>query len=222
MTGRRKRLAPPGYAAGTMADPSKPASDTKQRIMDAAIEVLKTEGINGASARQIAQRGGFNQALIFYHFGSVNGLLIQAAQRNSQSQVAKYREAAADVASLQDLVGIARRLHHDDLQEGSVAVVTQMMAGSANDPEMAAAMLEAFERWIQLVEDGLGDALEGSPLAGMLPKREAAYAISAMFLGIELMSRLDPDSSEADALFDMMAGLAATFEGLFPALGGGA
>ena len=31
--------------------------------------------------------------------------------------------------------------------------------------------------------------------------REAAYAISAMFLGIEVTSRLDPDRSEADAVF---------------------
>lgn len=203
------------YAAGTMAE----SSDTKTRIMDAAIETLKEEGITGASARAIAQRGDFNQALIFYHFGSVNNLLIQAALRNSQAQVTKYREEASGINSLVDLVELARKLHNDDLQAGSVAVVTQMMAAAANEPEMAQAMLDAFDRWIGVVEDGLGDALVGSPLAGMLPKREAAYAISAMFLGIQLMSRLDPERSEADALFQMMENMASMLSGLFPAMG---
>lgn len=101
-----------------------------------------------------------------------------------------------------------------------MAVVTQMMAGAANDSEMAEAMLDAFQQWINVVEDGLGEALNGSPLAAMLPKREAAYAISAMFLGIQLMTRLDPERSEADALFDMMDNMASMLEGLFPALGG--
>lgn len=64
------------YAATTMAEPTP---STKGRIMDAAIETLKSEGITGTSARAIAHRGDFNQALIFYHFGSVNNLLIQAA-----------------------------------------------------------------------------------------------------------------------------------------------
>ncbi len=199
---------------------AEPKPSTKDRIMDAAIETLKADGITGTSARAIAGRGDFNQALIFYHFGSVNNLLIQAALRNSKSQVERYGREAQGISSLADLVGLARRLHGDDLQEGSVAVVTQMMAGAANDPDMAEAMLDAFQRWIQVVEDGLGDALEGSPLAAMLPKREAAYAISAMFLGIQLMTRLDPDRSEADSLFDMMDNMASMFEGLFPALDG--
>ncbi len=39
-----------------------------------------------------------------------------------------------------------------------------------------------------------------------------------MFLGIELMTRLDPKRSEADALFDMMAALAQAVESLGPLL----
>ena len=51
---------------------SKTGQATKARIVAAAIETLKTDGFAGASARAIAKAGGFNQALVFYHFGSVN------------------------------------------------------------------------------------------------------------------------------------------------------
>jgi hypothetical protein len=57
------------------------------------------------------------------------------------------------------------------------------------------------------------------PLARMVPPREAAYAICAMFLGIEVMARLDPERSEADAVFAMMESMAGMIEQLSPMLG---
>ena len=52
----------------------------------------------------------------------------------------------------------------------------------------------------------------------MVPSRQAAYAISAMFLGIELLTRLDPERAEADSLFEMMANLANVVEQITPVL----
>lgn len=192
-------------------------TNTKQRIMDAALETLRTQGIAGTSARAIANTGEFNQALIFYHFGSVSQLLIDAAATSSAKQVAKYQEAAAGATSLADLVEIARRLHADDQRSGSVTVVTQMMAAAVSDPEMGRAVLAGFQGWIGLVEQALRQGLEGSSLQTMIPVREAAYAIAAVFLGIELLERLDPEQSEADQVFDAMGSLANLFEAAFGA-----
>src|SRR5213078_627494 len=50
-------------------------TDTRQRLVDGAIETLRTHGLAGASARTIAATAGVNQALVFYHFGSVHELL---------------------------------------------------------------------------------------------------------------------------------------------------
>jgi AcrR family transcriptional regulator len=49
---------------------------TKARIVEAAVETLKAKGFAGSSAREIAKTGGFNQALIFYHYGSVQNVLL--------------------------------------------------------------------------------------------------------------------------------------------------
>src|SRR5437899_12035847 len=78
--------------------------------MDAALETLRDEGFAGSTARAIAQRGGFNQALIFYHFGSVSSLLLEAFRRSSVSQVSKYREPASVVSSRSERAALARRL----------------------------------------------------------------------------------------------------------------
>jgi AcrR family transcriptional regulator len=191
--------------------------DTRQRLMDAAVDVLREEGITGATARRIAARAGVNQALVFYHFGSVANLLLQSFLRTSDEQIARYRSAAEGVDSLHDLVGIARRLHDEDLESGAVTAVTQVMA-AAHEPELNAQILERFGEWIGIVEEALQRATAGSPLASALPVREAAYAISSMFLGIEIITRLDPERSEAPQLFDMMANLATMAEQVAPML----
>ena len=185
--------------------------------MAAAVETLREAGITGATARAIAGRAGVNQALIFYHFGSVTNLLLQSFLRTSDDQMARYREAAADVDSLHDLVAIARRLHDEDMESGAVTAVTQLMA-AAHEPELNRQILERFDEWIRIVEEALLRATDGSPVAGVLPVREAAYAISSMFLGIEIITRLDPERSEAPALFDMMANVATMLESLEPML----
>ncbi|HYO60678.1 MAG TPA: TetR/AcrR family transcriptional regulator [Actinomycetota bacterium] len=202
----------------TSGTPARPGADTRQRIMDAAVETLREQGIVGTTARAIAQRGGFNQALIFYHFRSVPQLLMEAFSRTSDEQIARYEAAAADVASLHDLVAIARRLHDEDIETGAVTAVTQLMA-AATDPELGGQILDRIDRWIAIVERSLERA---NPAAGTLESvvspRSAAYAISAMFLGIELLTRLDPERAEADAVFDMMANVAGLIEQLAPLL----
>jgi AcrR family transcriptional regulator len=192
-------------------------SETRDRIVQAALATLRDEGFADTTARAIARHGGINQALIFYHFGSVPNLLLEAFDRTSTEQVRRYRAAATEVTTLSDLVEIARRLHAEDLQSGSVTAVTQLMA-AASDRATGGAILDRFEEWIHIVEEALKRAMERYPIASTIPAREAAYAISAMFLGIELMTRLDPQRSEADAVFDMMAAIAGLIEQLAPTL----
>jgi hypothetical protein len=79
---------------------------------------------------------------------------------------------------------------------------------------MGQAILEGFEGWIRLVEDALEKALEGQPIASAIPAREMAYSISALFLGIELMARLDPEKSEAASVFDALHELAELMESM--------
>ena len=192
-------------------------TETRQRIMDAALETLREEGFAETTARAIARRGGFNQALIFYHFGSVPNLLIEAFRPFSEAQVARYREAAVQVTSLSDLVEIARRLHAEDLETGAVTAVTQLMA-AASEPELGGQILDRFDEWIRLVQEALDRSLDRYAVGDLIPTREAAYAIASMFLGIELLTRLDPERSEAERVFDMMAGMARIVEDLAPML----
>ncbi len=185
--------------------PPKSAGDnTKERILDAAFDTLVEDGITGASARAIAARGEFNQALIFYHFGSVRDLLIATIERASQIQVERYRERIEGITDLGDMVHVADALHAEDMERGSITMVAQLMAGAASDPEMGEAVVKAFQPWIDLVEKALRQVFAGSPIEPFLPFPDMAYGISSLFLGLELLSKLDPDHEQDERIFSMM------------------
>jgi AcrR family transcriptional regulator len=186
-------------------------SPTRDRIVEATLRTVREAGFAETTARAIARTGGFNQALIFYHFGSLDALLREAYAEASTRQIEKYRAAAAEVSSLSDLVRIARRLHAEDMESGAVTVVTQLMA-AASAPEEASELLDRFDGWIRLVQEALHRAIGGTPLAEVTPPREGAYAIASMFLGIELLARLDPARSEAEDVFDMLDAIAKLVE----------
>src|ERR1700736_5345951 len=79
------------------------SADTRQALIDAAIETLKSRGFAGTSARAIGKQAGCNQALVFYHFGSVVELLLAALDEVSARRLDRYTAAAARINSLPEL-----------------------------------------------------------------------------------------------------------------------
>lgn len=189
------------------------AVDTRTRILDAALAALRADGIAGVSARSIARHGGFNQALIFYHFGSVEGLLVAVARSESERRSALYAEALREVTSLSELVAVARRLHDEEFQAGTVAALTQMLAGAVGSEDLSRGIREALDPWTSLVGETIARLLGETPYAELLPAADLTAAVAALFLGIELLAGIDPDAA-GDSLFGTMEAVAAVVDGL--------
>ncbi|MCA9514241.1 MAG: TetR/AcrR family transcriptional regulator [Myxococcales bacterium] len=72
-------------------------NDTARKILDAADELLAEVGLDGVSARSVATRAGVNNALVFYHFKSMRGLVERVLERYYEGQLAAL-EAATGAA----------------------------------------------------------------------------------------------------------------------------
>ena len=177
-------------------------SGTRERIVDAALETLKRDGFSGASARAIASRGGFNQALVFYYFGSVKELLLAALDATSKQRMSRYETALEGVDSAADLLEVARTVHAEDLESGHLTVLAEMIAGSVGDPELGTAITERMEPWIDFAERAIARGLGSTPLAGLLPTRDLAFALVSFYIGADLLTALDGDRARAENLFD--------------------
>jgi len=150
--------------------PGRPTGEaTRQRIVEAALETLKKECFAGATSRAIARAGEFNQALIFYHFGTLDGLLLAALDKTSEERLTRYREAVAKAETAEELAEVAARIYKEDRDRGHMTVVSQMIAGSVARPELAREMLTRMEPWIELCEQALTKALSRLPAAKAMP-----------------------------------------------------
>lgn len=183
-------------------------STTKERIVEAALETLKEEGFAGTSARAIAKRGDFNQALIFYHFGTLNDLLMAALDRTSSTRMERYRDALADIKGLDQAIDVATDLYREDLKSGHITVLSEMIAGSLERPDLGPQIVERMQPWIDLTTQAVESMLGSIGATGIAPPRTIAHAIVGLYLGIDLMSHLEHDDSKAEALFDAAKNLA--------------
>ncbi len=183
-------------------------TDTKARIIGAAKEVLRDEGITQASARTIARQGNFNQALIFYHFGSLESLLVEVAKDEGQQRASVYAEQFQRITKLSDLVRIAQDVHQHELATGGPTVLSQLLAGAHSSEIIAAGMVTAMKPWMQLVEAAVDQTVSRTPVAGLLPPQQVGFAVASLFIGMELLSSLDPGAKQAESLFEVFANLA--------------
>ncbi|MEU9510178.1 TetR family transcriptional regulator [Micromonospora sp. NPDC048170] len=190
---------------------------TRQKLIDGALAAIRAHGIAGTSARTIAAAAGVNQALVFYHFGSVDALLAEACRDATTARVAAYRERFAEVRSLRELLDVGRALHEQERAEGNVAVLAQLLAGAQSDERLAEPTAAALRLWTAEIETVLHRLLRDSPVASVADPPGLASAISAAFVGLELFEGVDPAGArDAFAALEHLAVLVEVVEELGP------
>ena len=184
--------------------------------MGAAVETLKSDGYAGASARTIAQRAGLNQGLIFYHFGSVANLLLAALDAVSDERLERYDAEVSAATGPGPLVDAAEAIFRNDLDAGYITVLVEMIAGASSTPGLGSEVAGRIEPWKEFARSTIESALRDSPLHGVLPSDDVAYAVVALYLGLEMLSHLEGDPDPALALFVHARRIASLFEATPP------
>lgn len=180
---------------------------TKQKIVDAALATLKEEGFAGTSARAIARRGGFNQALIFYHFGTLNDLLLEALDQTSASRMERYSAELKSAHSPAEKMEAAASLYREDLASGHITVLSEMIAGSLSRPDLGPEILARMRPWIEFAREMLAEGLKQTAMEQFIDPHALAVAMVALYLGVDLISHLG-DHAEVQELFQLAERLA--------------
>ncbi|MET9674090.1 TetR/AcrR family transcriptional regulator [Streptomyces sp. NPDC006482] len=193
------------------------SQETRDKLLEGALRTLVEQGIAKASARAIATTAGVNQALVFYHFGSVDDLLAEACRRGAELRVARHRERLRAVGSLSELLAFGREMHQEERDAGHVAVLGQLLAGSQTHPRLAPATAAGLDLWIAEIEQVLVRVLAGTPLAEFADPAGLARAVAASFVGLELYEGVDPAGAEAAlTALEQLGALMAAVEELNP------
>ncbi|MBW3590487.1 MAG: TetR/AcrR family transcriptional regulator [Actinobacteria bacterium] len=194
---------------------SESPASTKERIVEAAFQTLKEEGFAGTSARAIARRGGFNQALIFYHFGTLNELVLATLDKTSADRMGRYRDSIGRAITVDEKIQTATRLYREDLESGHITVISELIAGSLARPDLGPEVVARMQPWIEFAEGVITEVLAGSSFEGAINPRTLAFAVVALYLGVDLLSHLDNDNSRAESLFQMAGTIGGYLEPMF-------
>jgi AcrR family transcriptional regulator len=193
------------------------SGETKQKLLEGALRTLTEQGIAKTSARTIAAAAGVNQALVFYHFGSVDELLAAACRYGTEQRVARYRERLDRIGTLGELLAFGREMHEEEKAAGHVAVLGQLLAGAQAHPRLAPATAAGLDLWIAEIERVLKRVLATTPLGEFADAAGLARAVSASFVGIELYEGVDAAGAGAAlGALDQLASLVAALDAVGP------
>lgn len=190
---------------------------TRAKLLVAAADCVREDGVAAASARTISARAGVNQALVFYHFGSVSDLIEAGCGQALDEAVARHRDRLLGVTSLAGLLHAGRQLHEQERVIGNVAMMAQLMSGAGRDPVLARAARYAMDQWCALIEPTIVRLVRSSPLADLVEPAGLARAICASFVGLELYDDADPDAAaRALSALEQLTVLAEVLDDLGP------
>ncbi|MEU0443312.1 TetR/AcrR family transcriptional regulator [Streptomyces sp. NPDC006186] len=200
-----------------MSPETAKSRETRTKLLEGALRTLTEQGIARTSARTVAASAGVNQALVFYHFGSVDELLAAACRYGAEKSVAAHRARLAEVTSLSELLAVGREIHERERAHGHVALLGQLLAGAPTHAAVGPATAAGLDLWIAEIETVLRRVLPRTPLGEFTNPAGLARAVAASFVGIELYEQVDANGAGAalDAL-EQLGALAAALEELGP------
>jgi AcrR family transcriptional regulator len=175
--------------------------EMRARIVEAALRTVVSGGYAATSVRSIAATGGFSPALVFYHFGSVDALLLAVLDRVSADRLARYQTRLAHVSNLQALGSAMEELYSEDLRLGQLTAVQEIVGAMAFDPVLSAEIGNRMQPWIVFAEQLASRIIAGSALAGSVDPAVIGSAVVALYMGLEIVARIRlGDSSGSSAL----------------------
>ena len=189
----RRAAQPAGMAgAGVRVFSDQDLGHTKAQILEAAFRRLASEGYAALSVREIARDAGVNHALINYHFGSKDQLVIEVLDAANRKLLARQRSMYAQPGGFAQKWAQARRFYESDQASGFVRVQAELWAASMADPDLRVKFLPRLVAWRDVVLQAVREALaaleaQGTKLPAPFTADAIATWISEFWLGMEFV-----------------------------------
>lgn len=191
--------------------------ETRQRILDATIEIAAERGYEGTSMSQIAERAGVSMSSIYWHFADKDAVIAAVLERSYErwfADQAAYRvprddSGAQDVRSYMtsavrdDMVALAK--HPEFLRLGLMLSLERRPSEPAaraffheKRRESLAQLERAFTLW-------LGDTTAPDDVRSRVARQLANLLIAAAD-GLFIAHQIDPDQIDLEGLLELFIG----------------
>lgn len=188
--------------AKTRRGPYAQGRQSRELILEAALEVIGRKGYSATSLREIAAEVGLTQAGLLHHFGSRENLLTEVLRRRDEVNVRDLADTSPEVPLL---IRVVRR---NEQVPGLVHLYVSLAAAAA-DPEHPAR--EFFRKRNATLQQRVAAEIRERQEAGEIEQRIDAEHLARIFISLS-------DGLQAQWLIDPSIDLAHTLELLWESL----
>lgn len=173
-------------AEGVLTLTMTKTQETKTAILEAARQVLGSEGYAGLSTRAVAGAAGAPMSQIQYHFGSKEGMVVALFEHMNAELLERQHALFADNnLSLSEKWDLACDYLDDDLESGYVTVLQELLAAGWSTPEVGRVVADGLIGWRELLADLAREAQSQFGALGPFDPEDIAALVSAAFIGAE-------------------------------------
>jgi len=174
---------------------------TRERLLDAAADVFKSLGYNGASLEAIAETAGYTKGAIYSNFDTKADLFKALVDRHMDAEIAiQARQFAGK--SLEEVIG-----ELDDVFERQVerdprwaALEIEFALAGMRDPEVRRRLVAGSEDLRDRSGASIDALLAKADRTTSFTGRELSVLFSAMATGLALQRMLEPDTVDPHLL----------------------
>ena len=172
---------------------------TRARLMEAAAQLIAERGWGGVTTRLVAERARVNQALVHYHFGSMDVLLREAAMTRMAPEltaaVGPLTGGGPLASALQEAVASLERFEPGSR---SAVLMAEVLLRSTRDPVLADRMGGEIQAFRAALERRLEEASEAGEIRTDVPPRVLATIVGATLDGLLLQRMAEADVDPED------------------------
>ena len=160
-------------------------SDTRAKLLTAAVKLLVRNGYFRLSTREIAAEAGVNHALVHYYFGTKDQLVIAALDEANRVLVSRQERMYTAPGGFAEKWALARTFYADDLASGFVRLQTELWAASISNPRLREEVLPRLREWQRVVHAAVQEALAAYRLDLPISSEVIATWIVGFWAGME-------------------------------------
>lgn len=174
----------------------------KQRLVDAAYDIIAEQGFEGLRTRDVALRAGLNISTLHYYFESKENLVRSVAQRLLSEFKSMQEPEAAAVSAVEKL---HKTLSDQDAlmsrHPSTYVVVNELFTRSLRDAKLRPVVQELLGQWENHFRSFITEGMQSGQIAPDSDALVTARTLQCLMLGRSLLTLLRGEDLPRDAMF---------------------
>lgn len=182
-------------------------NDTKEKIIEGALELFHSKGYHNTSINDIMQSAGIKKGGLYFHIQSKEKLAVEVLEEallNYEYLISKGLENLSPLEQLEMKIEAIVRYHvTSGLQKGCLFGNMALEIGM-NDSEISVYLKEVFRRWEASFEEMINKAVSKGELRLKETPRQLAEMILATIEGGIMLSKITGDMNSLKKCADFI------------------